>query len=80
MSSKEKKQGIPQKIALTLEQIDTLENVFSWALGYIEEALENHSIFTLDRDGEGVLLDKKDISKQIDDLFWYLEKYIEVKE
>ena len=80
MSNKEKKQGIPQKIALTLEQIDTLENVFSWALGYIEENLTHHNIFTLDRNGEAVFLNKKDISKQIDDLFWYLEKYIEVKE
>ena len=80
MNDTEKKLGLPQKIPLTLEQIDTLENVFSWALGYLEETLEHHTLLNMKSDGEVVLLDKKDISKKINDLFWYLEKYIEVAE
>lgn len=65
-------------IKLTKEQVKLLEEVFNYALNFMEETTENAMLFKEGKDGKFIQLKYKDFKSDVLALGKVLNKHIEI--
>lgn len=67
-----------EKIELTKKQVETLEDVFNWAVNLIEETSKENCMFVQNEDGQFEKFDVEKKVQEITDLFNYFRDNIKV--
>jgi lysyl-tRNA synthetase class I len=68
------------KIKLTKQEMKTLENVFNYAISYLEEQAGQGVMFTIKEDGTAEKFDTDKEYKNIESLFNLINDNLELKE
>ena len=68
------------RVQLTKEELKTLEDVFNYAISYLEETMQQGIVITIKEDGTAEKFDSDAKYKEIESLFNSLKEKIEIKE